>query len=329
MSDVFAGVSASGRAVEYLESVLTSGRATHAYLIVGDTASGADELALRFAAALVADGDAEQFALACHKAHPDLHLYEPDGAGDYLIEQIRGIIYDAQLAPVRSMRKVYLLRRAESLRDKPANAFLKTLEEPPEDVICILVARAERAVLETLRSRCEVVVLDSTAERVEGDAEVFGMLEALAGRCDNRTLLSHAKRFVERAHDAGQAAASAQEQQRDREREFLADKTARELQEKDRRQSTMRLRQALNAQLSQMRSWLRDCLLVQQGAAELCSYPSCADAVLLVATSVGPKALLDALDAIESCSQRISYNVSPQLAVEAMFIEIREALCQQ
>ena len=47
-----------------------------------------------------------------------------------------------------------------------------------------------------------------------------------------------------------------------------------------------------------------------------------------VATDVGVEALLAALEAVKSCEERISYNVTPQLAIEALLFEIREAVCQ-
>lgn len=69
-----------------------------------------------------------------------------------------------------------------ALRARRANALLKTLEEPPQNVVCILVANSESAVLETLRSRCEVLVLNSPSGVRAGNAQLFDMLYAARTR---------------------------------------------------------------------------------------------------------------------------------------------------
>lgn len=55
------------------------------------------------------------------------------------------------LHPFAPRTKVYIIQDAHRLAGAPANALLKTLEEPPQNVVCILVANSESAVLETLR----------------------------------------------------------------------------------------------------------------------------------------------------------------------------------
>ena len=326
-ADVFAGIADGGRVAAYLESALASGKTTHAYLLVGGAGGAKNELARRFAAALVAAGDEEQFSLACKGAHPDVHFIEPGGASGYLIDQVRALVHDVDLAPVRAARKVYVVSRADRLLKEPANAFLKTLEEPPADVVCILLAENEQSVLETLRSRCEVLVLGGAAVRRLGNSELFSQLFTVCSGCDNRTLISYARRFVELA--SAEADVPDEDRLESRDEDFLSASAKRELEKRDKRAASTRQRRALLEQVELMGSWLRDCLLVQQGAVQLSAYPECADQVMAIATSASARGIVEALAAVRSCAERISYNVSPQLAVEAMFIEIREALCQQ
>ena len=98
MFRAFEGITGQDQAVEYLQSALDVGRTTHAYLICGGAGSGKEEIAKRFSAALLSNGDEEQFRLACEHPHPDLHLLEPAGAS-YLVGQIREVVHDAELAP--------------------------------------------------------------------------------------------------------------------------------------------------------------------------------------------------------------------------------------
>lgn len=327
VSDVFAGIAATGQVTAYLEGALASGKTTHAYLIVGDASSAKLQIATRFAAALVAAGDEEQFELACNGAHPDLRLIEPGGTSGYLIDQVRELVHDVDLAPIRAKCKVYIVTAADRLKKEPANAFLKTLEEPPADVVCILLADSEQSVLETLRSRCEVLVLGGAAARRLGNSELFSQLFTVCSGCDNRTVISYARRFVELA--SAEADVHDEDRLESRDEDFLSASAKRELEKRDKRAASTRQRRALLEQVELMGSWLRDCFLVQQGAVQLSAYPECADQVMAIATSASARGVVEALAAVRSCAERISYNVSPQLAVEAMFIEIREALCQQ
>ncbi|TLM65028.1 MAG: hypothetical protein FDZ70_11290 [Actinobacteria bacterium] len=78
--------------------------------------------------------------------------------------------------------------------------------------------------------------------------------------------------------------------------------------------------------LSVTESWLRDVLALREGASELVVNRDVADAMEEVAWCTSSAAVVGALDAVNEARRRISYNVSPQLAVEAMLLDIREVL---
>lgn len=327
MFRAFEGITGQDQAIAYLQGALDAGRTTHAYLICG-AGSAKDEIAKRFSAALIANGDEEQFRFACEHPHPDLHLLEPAGA-NYLVGQIREVVHDAELAPIRAPRKAYVIAAADRMGTQSANAFLKTLEEPPTDVVCILLAQTESAVLETLRSRCEVIVLNETAQRVPADPTVFGVLEAISTGCDNRALLDGAKRLVEVSKRGLEDLEQEQERQLDEQSDYLTQGARKELEKQNKREVSAQQRQKLLEIVAQVRGWLRDCLVTQAGTPELISYTEQERQTMTVATTVDTKALLDAIAAADAAVDRVSYNVTPQLALEAMLIEIREALCRQ
>lgn len=327
MFRAFEGITEQDQAIAYLQGALDAGRTTHAYLICG-AGSAKDEIAKRFSAALIANGDEEQFRFACEHPHPDLHLLEPAGAS-YLVGQIREVVHDAELAPIRAPRKAYVIAAADRMGTQSANAFLKTLEEPPTDVVCILLAQTESAVLETLRSRCEVIVLNETAQRVPADPTVFGVLEVISAGCDNRALLDGAKRLVEVSKRGLEDLEQEQERQLDEQSDYLTQGARKELEKQNKREVSAQQRQKVLEIVAQVRGWLRDCLVTQAGTPELISYTEQERQTMTVATTVDTKALLDAIAAADAAVDRVSYNVTPQLALEAMLIEIREALCRQ
>lgn len=330
MSGLFEGIAGQDQVTSYLQRVHDTGSATHAYLVAGgDEGVGAD-IALRFAAGLIAREDPQAFDEVLRRVHPDLHLYTPGGTDGYLVEQVRELTRDAELAPIRAARKVYVIQDAHRLSGAPANALLKTLEEPPRDVICVLVANSESAVLETLRSRCEVLVLNSSSAMRAGNTQLFDMLYALARDCDNRTLLANSKRFVELAReqaakmDDGKIDTEAYIEKYD---DYLSQGAKKQIELAGKREATAHERATFFDFCAITRAWLRDCLVTREGSSELLAYPECAAQTSHVAQLATTAGLLRALDVAKSAASSISYNVTPQLAIDAMFLEIREALC--
>lgn len=160
---------------------------SHAYLFVGSPGVGRFEVARWFAAALVCTGSEGVLApelavqppcgvcLGCQRidrgVHPDVLEFEPEG-NSYLVEQVRHeIIPEASLAPSEGAMRVLMVREAERLNPASSNALLKTLEEPLGHVAFILIAAPSAEVmLETIRSRCQVVKFEHLTPLVIADA---------------------------------------------------------------------------------------------------------------------------------------------------------------
>jgi DNA polymerase-3 subunit delta' len=144
-----------------LRRALNGGRLAHAYLFAGPEGVGKRLMALAVARVLFcAKGTGCGECAACrkldHRNHPDLHVLEADGSS-IKIEQIRAIQRDLSLRPCEGSRKVCLIEAADLMTVAAANALLKTLEEPRGDTLLILLTSHPQRLLETIRSRCQLL----------------------------------------------------------------------------------------------------------------------------------------------------------------------------
>ena len=149
------------RVRDFLTNAIASGRASHAYLFLGALGAGKLDAAWALAQAFLCEqdgcGSCDGCVRVARHTHPDVHYYTPESATGYLIAQTRELLDDVPLAPIRAKAKVYIIDRAEQLRANTANALLKTLEEPPEGVMFILLGTSADVMLPTIVSRCQCV----------------------------------------------------------------------------------------------------------------------------------------------------------------------------
>lgn len=327
MQNLFNDITGQEQVVSYLTHALESDSVTHAYLLTGAQDSSKESIALRFAASLIALEDETQAEIVLRLAHPDVHIVSPQGTKGYLKEQVSALIYDIALAPVRCATKVYIVNGAEKFNKESANAFLKTLEEPPSGVCIILLASREDAVLETLRSRCQILHCKSRGIQYTSDAFLFDIMYDAATGANNKTLLDAAKQIKNFSSQGLDDLQTRQKQAEEESADFLSTTAKKALTDQHKRECTAQVNAALVACIEQTRAWLRDCLLINQGAADLIAFPQVQNQTMEVATRNTSAALLNALHAAQEALQQISYNVTPQLALEAYLFKIREALC--
>jgi DNA polymerase-3 subunit delta' len=90
--------------------------------------------------------------------HPDFTTYrKPDDKLELPIDVAREVVAQLGLRPVRGGRKVSIIEDADDLNEESANCLLKTLEEPPQGTVLILIATSMDGQLPTIQSRCQVV----------------------------------------------------------------------------------------------------------------------------------------------------------------------------
>lgn len=138
-----------------LQEQIKNSSTSQSYLLSGPKGSKKNSEAMEFANAL-----ASEF---------DIQTLNPEGARRYLANQIREIVRTSSLSPISGKKKVYILHDVEKLGTAAANAFLKTLEEPPNFVTFILLTSNEDNVLPTIVSRCQLIKFKAlpTKEAIE------------------------------------------------------------------------------------------------------------------------------------------------------------------
>ncbi|MBE6472441.1 MAG: DNA polymerase III subunit delta [Coriobacteriaceae bacterium] len=369
MADVFDQIFGQPGVRDFLRASVEADRVTHAYLFTGPTGSNKTQSAYALAAGLLCEhkgcGTCEVCAKVNARKHPDVRYFAPEGAGGYLIEQIREIVADTALAPIQSHSKIYIIDRVDLLGSAAANAFLKTLEEPPEDVVLILLGRTRESVLPTVVSRCSVVpfrhipaseaagilsrrtgaapelskiAIEACGGSITRGIEFLksnerlafrkGVLDSIArlGTADTWDVIGMGAELVSLAKAPLDSVREAHEAQLAENADFLAKSAIRQIEARNKRELTARSLESFRQITAITASFLRDVLVVCAGTPELVINYDAREAIEEVAARTSEPAVARALEAVATCQDAISYNVSPETCLDAMLFEIGEAL---
>ncbi len=151
-----------------LENALKEHRLPHAVLIDGDIGTGRHTLAAYLSRAAVCSSDntpcddCHQCRLALEHNHPDITTVSlEDGKKNISVAQIRQLRNDAYIKPHQAASRVFIIESADTMNEQSQNALLKVLEEPPGNVVFILIAQNKSSLLDTVLSRCVVLTLYS------------------------------------------------------------------------------------------------------------------------------------------------------------------------
>jgi DNA polymerase-3 subunit delta' len=166
----FSTIEGHEKSIRILQRAIANNALAHAYLFSGQAGIGKKKTAFALAAAVNClnprpEGGCGECP-SCRKVdtlgHPDVHVLVPDG-DEIKIDQIRQVQADFALKPFEGTKKVLIVDNAESMNAAAANAFLKTLEEPPGDALIILITAMPRSLLSTIRSRCQEITFQPLA----------------------------------------------------------------------------------------------------------------------------------------------------------------------
>ena len=177
MPGMWKDIEGHAHVVELLKAYSASARIPHAFLFAGVAGQGKTRVAREFFKAvncLERTGDPCDRCRSCLKAisgvHPDLVEVTPDSRW-IKVDEVRGVLSEIGYKPFEARIKFVVIEPAETLNRESANALLKTLEEPPQNTVIVLISHRPKLLLPTLVSRCQVMR--------------FGPMEAHGERPDN------------------------------------------------------------------------------------------------------------------------------------------------
>ncbi len=148
------------------EKVQGTAPLSHAYLIAGETGSGRGVLAKYMGQKALCTQETDKpcgICSGCHKVanniHPDFQIHGNPEGKPLSVEQVRAIHSDVTRRPNEGAHKVYVILQGDQLNGSGQNALLKLLEEPPPYAMFFLITGESAGVLETIRSRCQLLRL--------------------------------------------------------------------------------------------------------------------------------------------------------------------------
>ena len=160
---------------------------SHAYILAGDKGIGKSKIAREFAMELICEkhtgcGECPACRQFLADAYPDFFYMDAEGKECIGIDRIReNIVNDVSIRPYHGKVKIYIIDEADKMTVGAQNALLKTIEEPPEYVVILLLVRNMSLLLETIRSRCIKLLLSAVSnDRIKSWLVEKGISEDVA-----------------------------------------------------------------------------------------------------------------------------------------------------
>ena len=341
----FATLSEQQDSVELLQRSLERGRLGHAYLFHGADLGELETIARTLTKTLNCENpkrrspdgppvDSCDACLSCRKIdgdnHPDVMWLRPESKLRVIkIEQIRDLLQTVYLKPTQAPFKVATIVAADRLNVQAANAFLKTLEEPPADSILILLSTEPQRMLETILSRCLRLSFGGEAVRHRDPAFVawlqsFSEMAAaeqksLLGRYQLLSVLLNKLNEIKEATGETLSKRSPLETHDDIDpklKEKWEDELSAAIEAEYRRQRA--------ELLTGLQWWLRDVWLqTLQFGGEMFTYPNLAEAAARVASRVSPQQAMENLQQLEQTQRLLASNVQEALALEVGLLKLK------
>ena len=327
--------------IQLLQRSLARGRLGHAYLFTGDQLDELELLARTLAKTLncrnpaKTDGvatDCCDECAACRKidddSHPDIHWARPESKSRVItVEQMRDLMQQIQLKPAGAEYKVTIVAGADRLNTQAANAFLKTLEEPPDKSILILLSTEPSRILETILSRCLRLNFSGDGARPldAAQAEWLGYFGTMAAN-EQKSLLGRYRLLDVLMQKLGEIKTRVEESLTARSPLEKYDEIEKDLREKWEKE----LAAGIEAEYRRHRAdllllvqwWQRDVWLRTLATGrELLKFPDIAGAET-VARRINPRHALENLQTLEHVQRLLHTNVQEALALEVSLLKL-------
>ena len=337
----FKTIPEQSQGIQLLQRSLARRRLGHAYLFTGQQLEELESIARTLAKTLnclnpiQSNGVATDCCDEClnckkieHENHADLHWARPESKSRIIsVDQTRELMREIQLKPTEAGYKIAIIAGADRLNAQAANAFLKTLEEPPPKSILILLSTEPSRILETILSRClRLNFSTETARTLSAEQSIWlqqfssaaaGEQKSLIGRYRLLdALLQHLNTLRARV-DETLSARSPLEKYGD------AEKDLREKWEEE-------LKAGIEAEYRRQRAdvllllqwWLRDVWLLTLAGEELLHLPQIAGADE-VAKRINTRQAQENLSVLEHTQRLLHTNVQEALALEVGLLKLQ------
>ena len=327
--------------VPLLQRSLARGRLGHAYLFTGHDLEDLESLAKTLAKTLnclkpVKTGgvatDCCDNCLSCRKTdqetHADVHWARPESKSRVVtVDQMRDLMREIQLKPAEAEYKVAIIAAADRLNPQAANAFLKTLEEPPAKSVLILLSTHPQRILETILSRCLRLNFsgDAAPPLDPAQSEWLAQFGALAAT-EQKTLLGRYRLLDVLLQRLGEIRARVDESLTARSPLQRYDDVEKELRERWEEELSAAIEAEYRRQradlLSLVQWWLRDVWLNHLAVdGKLLRFPQMAGATA-VAKKISPRQALENLQTLEQTQRLLHTNVQEALALEVGLLKL-------
>jgi DNA polymerase III subunit delta' len=296
-------------------------RMAQAYLLLGPPQEQGIPLAVRIEQALFCEtrdgcGTCAACRRVAERVHPDAMWVEPQKRSRIIsIDQIRGVCARMNQTAFAGGWKACVILGADRLGDAAANAFLKTLEEPPGRSVFFLLTDSVQGLLPTIRSRCQHVLLSETQARLQGEfrTALTGILTRFGtgGGVNGMVLAEKLAGLLK--HMKAAAAAEVKEEKNEDELETGSETWDARVNARYREWRMLLMRAVLQ--------WQRDLLLLTGGGGgDVLEFPECADALRAQAGTLTYRAALGRVRDAADMYRRMEQNLPEQAVLHAGLI---------
>lgn len=338
----FRDFSTGSQGVQLLQRSLARGRLGHAYLFTGDQVEALEELTRTLAKTLnclnpvktngVATDCCDE-CVSCKKisdeSHPDVHWARPESKSRIVtIDQTRELMREIQLKPAESPFKVAVIVGADRMNQQAANAFLKTLEEPPPRSVIVLLSTEPSRILETILSRCLRLNFSAdTARSLEPEQAVWLQQFSSAAAVEQKSLFGRYRLLDSLLQRLGAIRTQTEEALSARSPLEKYDDADKDLREKWETELTAAIEAEYRRQRAEvlllLQWWLRDVWFHTLSAGEaLLHLPQIAGADE-VARRITPNQARDNLMVLEQTQRLLHTNVQEALALEVGLLKLQ------
>jgi DNA polymerase-3 subunit delta' len=327
------------RAFELISSAHERGRLAHAFLISGAHGSGKENLAARMIQLVNGAPKSGGFDLFGEPIVVETPLLDELESGWVRIirprmksrrigvDEIRDLEQTLHLAAPGGACKVGVITEADRMNDQSANAFLKTLEEPPQNTLLLLLTANPQRLLPTILSRCvRLPLLGGRALLADGGAELVSALNAAAARGFSTPVAAlHLKAafasfLVEFREEADAAAKAAEKEETAAYRDATDGSWLKERENFHKAAAEAEYLDARNRLFDVLMAWMADLLRMKVNGGGL-DFPDSAPALRALAEAETEGRLLKRMEALDSLRRTLETNAFEPLAIEVGFLK--------